>query len=78
MLIISQNPNDCCRIIENKTSNTTEKTDIVFKYDGLSKSSLRKTTLRGAVEMEIIGLKIELSKHPNQEYNVILIRVQRS
>jgi len=47
-------------------------TDIVFKYDGLSKSSLRKTTLRGAVEMEIIGLKIELSKHPNQEYNVIL------
>ncbi len=59
-------------IIENKTSNTTEKTDIVFKYDGLSKSSLRKTTLRGAVEMEIIGLKIELSKHPNQEYNVIL------
>ena len=59
-------------IIENKTPNTTEKTDVVFQYDGLSKSSLRKTTLRGAVEMEIIGLKIELSKHPNQEYNVIL------
>ena len=59
-------------IIENKTTNTTEKTDVVFQYDGISKSSLRKTTLRGAVEMEIIGLKFELSKHPNQEYNVIL------
>lgn len=59
-------------IIENKTPNTTEKTDVVFQYDGLSKSSLRKTTLRGAVEMEIIGLKFELSKYPNQEYNVIL------
>lgn len=59
-------------IIENKTPNTTEKSDVVFQYDGLSKSSLRKTTLRGAVEMEIIGLKFELSKHPNQEYNVIL------
>ena len=59
-------------IIENKTPNTTEKADVVFQYDGLSKSSLRKTTLRGAVEMEIIGLKFELSKHPNQEYNVIL------
>ena len=59
-------------IIENKTPNTTEKTDVVFQYDGLSKSSLRKTTLRGTVEMEIIGLKFELSKHPNQEYNVIL------
>ena len=59
-------------IIENKTPNTTEKTDVVFQYDGLSKSSLRKTTLRGAVEMEIIGLKFELSKHLNQEYNVIL------
>ena len=59
-------------IIENKTPNTTEKTDVVFQYDGLSKSSLRKTTLRGAVEMEIIGLKFELSKHPKQEYNVIL------
>ena len=59
-------------IIENKTPNTTEKTDVVFQYDGLSKSSLRKTTLRGAVEMEIIDLKFELSKHPNQEYNVIL------
>lgn len=59
-------------IIENKTPNTTEKTDVVFQYDGVSKSSLRKTTLRGAVEMEIISLKFELSKHPNQEYNVIL------
>ena len=59
-------------IIENKTPNTTEKSDVVFQYDGLNKSSLRKTTLRGAVEMEIIGLKFELSKHPNQEYNVIL------
>ena len=59
-------------IIENKTPNTTEKTDVVFQYDGLSKSSLRKTTLKGAVEMEIIGLKFELSKHPKQEYNVIL------
>ena len=67
-----ESPMIAAGIIENKTSNTTEKTDIVFKYDGLSKSSLRKTTLRGAVEMEIIGLKIELSKHPNQEYNVIL------
>ena len=59
-------------IIENKTPNTTDKTDIAFKYDGLSQSSLRKTTLRGAVEMEIISLKFKLSKHPNQEYNVIL------
>ena len=59
-------------IIENKTPNTTEKTDVVFQYDGLSKSSFRKTTLRGAVDIEIIGLKFELSKHPNQEYNVIL------
>ena len=59
-------------IIENKTPNTTEKTDVVFQYDGLSKSSLRKTTLSGAVDMEIIGLNFELSKHPNQEYNVIL------
>ena len=67
-----ESPMIAAGIIENKTSNTTEKTDIVFKYDGLSKSSLRKTILRGAVEMEIIGLKIELSKHPNQEYNVIL------
>ena len=67
-----ESPMIAAGIIENKTSNTTEKTDIVFKYDGLSKSSLRKTTLRGAVEMEIIGLKFELSKHPNQEYNVIL------
>ena len=67
-----ESPMIAAGIIENKTPNTTEKTDIVFNYDGLSKSSLRKTTLRGAVEMEIIGLKFELSKHPNQEYNVIL------
>ena len=67
-----ESPMIAAGIIENKTPNTTEKTDVVFQYDGLSKSSLRKTTLRGAVEMEIIGLKIELSKHPNQEYNVIL------
>ena len=67
-----ESPMIAAGIIENKTPNTTEKNDVVFQYDGLSKSSLRKTTLRGAVEMEIIGLKIELSKHPNQEYNVIL------
>ena len=67
-----ESPMIAAGIIENKTPNTTDNTDIVFKYDGLSKSSLRKTTLRGAVEMEIIGLKFELSKHPNQEYNVIL------
>lgn len=67
-----ESPMIAAGIIENKIPNTTEKTDVVFQYDGLSKSSLRKTTLRGAVEMEIIGLKFELSKHPNQEYNVIL------
>ena len=67
-----ESPMIAAGIIENKTPNTTEKTDVVFQYDGLSKSSLRKTTLRGAVEMEIIGLRFELSKHPNQEYNVIL------
>ena len=67
-----ESPMIAAGIIENKTPNTTEKTDIIFNYDGLSKSSLRKTTLRGAVEMEIIGLKFELSKQPNQEYNVIL------
>ncbi len=67
-----ESPMIAAGIIENKTPNTTEKNDVVFQYDGLSKSSLRKITLRGAVEMEIIGLKFELSKHPNQEYNVIL------
>ena len=67
-----QSPMIAAGIIENKTPNNTEKTDVVFKYDGLSKSSLRKTTLRGAVEMEIIGLKFELSKYPNRDYNVIL------
>ena len=67
-----ESPMIAAGIIESKTPNTTEKTDVFFQYDGLSKSSLRKTTLRGAVEMEIIGLRFELSKHPNQEYNVIL------
>ena len=67
-----ESPMIAAGIIENKTPNTTDKTDIAFKYDGLSQSSLRKTTLRGAVEMEIISLKFKLSKHPNQEYNVIL------
>ena len=67
-----ESPMIAAGIIENKTPNTTEKIDVVYQYDGLSKSSLRKTTLKGAVEMEIIGLKFELSKHPNQEYNVIL------
>lgn len=67
-----ESPMIAAGIIESKTPNTTEKTDVVFQYDGLSNSSLRKTTLRGAVEMEIIGLRFELSKHPNQEYNVIL------
>ena len=67
-----ESPMIAAGIIENKTPNTTEKIDVVYQYDGLSNSSLRKTTLRGAVEMEIIGLKFELSKHPNQEYNVIL------
>lgn len=59
-------------IIENKTPNTIDKTDVAFKYDGLNKSYLRKTTLSGAIEMDIIGLKFELSKHINQEYNIIL------
>ena len=59
-------------IIKNKTPNTTDKTYVAFKYDDLSKSSLRKTTLSGTVEMDITGLKFELSEYPNQEYNVIL------
>ncbi len=67
-----ESPMIAAGIIENKTPNTTDKTDVAFKYDGLSKSYLRKTTLSGAVEMDIIGLNFELSKHPNQEYNVIL------
>ena len=67
-----ESPMIAAGIIENKTPNTTDKTDVVVNYDGLSKSSLRKTTLSGAVDMEIIGLNFELSKHPNQEYNVIL------
>ncbi len=32
-------------IIENKIPNTTDKTDVVVKYDGLSKSYFRMTTL---------------------------------
>ena len=67
-----ESPMIAAGIIENKTPNTTDKTDVVVNYDGLSKSSLRKTTLSGAVDMEIIGLNFELSKHPDQEYNVIL------
>ena len=67
-----ESPMIAAGIIENKTPNTTDKTDVAFKYDGFSKSYLRKTTLSGAVEMDIIGLNFELSKHPNQEYNVIL------
>ena len=67
-----ESPMIAAGIIENKTPNTTDKIDVAFKYDGLSKSYLRKTTLSGAVEMDIIGLNFELSKHPNQEYNVIL------
>ena len=49
-----------------------DKTDMVFKYDGLSKSYWRKITLTGAVDMDIIALNFELSKHPKQAYNVIL------
>ena len=67
-----ESPMIAAGVIENKTPNTTDKTDVAFKYDGLSKGYLRKTTLSGAVEMDIIGLNFELSKHPNQEYNVIL------
>ena len=67
-----ESPMIAAGIIENKTPNTTEKTDVVFQYDGLSKSSLRKTTLRGSFDVESVCLKFELSKHPKQEYNVIL------
>ena len=45
---------------------------MVFKYDGLSKSYWRKITLTGAVDMDIIALNFELSKHPKQAYNIIL------
>ena len=67
-----ESPMIAAGIIENKIPNTTDKTDVVVKYDGLSKSYFRMTTLSGSVEMDIIGLKFELSEHPNQEYNVIL------
>ena len=67
-----ESPMIAAGIIENKTPNTTDKTDVAFKYDGLSKGYLRKTTLSGAIEMDIIGLNFELSKYPNQEYNIIL------
>ena len=67
-----ESPMIAAGIIENKTPNTTDKTDVAFKYDGLSKGYLRKTTLSGAIEMDIIGLKFELSKYPNQEYFVVL------
>ena len=67
-----ESPMIAAGIIENKTPNTTDKTDVAFKYDGLSKGYLRKTTLSRAIEMDIIGLKFELSKHPNQEYFVVL------
>ena len=59
-------------IIENKMPYSPDKTDMVFKYDGLSKSYWRKITLTGAVDMDIIALNFELSKHPKQAYNVIL------
>ena len=67
-----ESPMIAAGIIENKTQNITDKTDVAFKYDGLSKGYLRKTTLSGAIEMDIIGLKFELSKYPNQEYFVVL------
>ena len=67
-----ESPMIAAGIIENKTPNTTDKTDVAFKYDGLSKGYLRKTTFSGAIEMDIIGLKFELSKYPNQEYFVVL------
>ena len=42
-------------IIENKTPNTTDKTDIAFKYDGLSQSSLRKdNTLEGLLRWRLL------------------------
>ncbi|WP_298713338.1 hypothetical protein [uncultured Veillonella sp.] len=67
-----QSPLIAAGIIERKMSGFPDKTDVVFKYDGLSKSYWRKTTLSGAVDMDIIALNFELSKHPKQAYNVIL------
>ena len=74
-----QSPMIVTAIIENKMPYSPDKTDMVFKYDGLSKSYWRKITLTGAVDMDIIALNFELSKHPNQAYNVILYpRVKES
>lgn len=67
-----QSPLIAAGIIERKMSGSPDKTDVVFKYDGLSKSYWRKTTLSGAVDMDIIALNFELSKHSKQVYNVIL------
>lgn len=67
-----QSPMIVTAIIENEMPYSPDKTDIVFKYDGLSKSYWRKTTLTGAVDMNIIALNFELSKHPKKAYNVIL------
>ena len=67
-----QSPMIVTAIIENKMPYAPDKTDMVFKYDGLSKSYWRKITLTGAVDMDIIALNFELSKHPKQAYNIIL------
>ena len=67
-----QSPMIVTAIIENKMPYSPDKTDMVFKYDGLSKSYWRKITLTGAVDMDITALNFELSKHPKQAYNVIL------
>ena len=71
-VILFQSPMIVTAIIENKMPYSPDKTDMVFKYDGLSKSYWRKITLTGAVDMDIIALNFELSKHPKQAYNVIL------
>ena len=67
-----QSPLIAAGIIERKMSGSPDKTDVIFKYDGLSKSYWRKTTLSRAVDMDIIALNFELSKHSKQAYNVIL------
>ena len=67
-----QSPMIVTAIIENKMPYSPDETDMVFKYDGLSKSYWRKITLTGAVDMDITALNFELSKHPKQAYNVIL------
>ena len=67
-----QSPMIVAAIIENEIPYSPDKADVVFKYGGLSKSYWRKTTLTGAVDMDIIALNFELSKHPKQAYNVIL------